>query len=224
MVASIDEFRRQHVYLLHGFGGRPFFLKTIERLLLEEGFQVKNWGYPNVFRRIEQMSRLLRTEVERVKNTEPSAQIHFVTHSLGGIVARHAFSANPPEGIHRLVMLAPPNLGSHLARRTSKLFGRWCPVLRELSDEGGSFVNQVGIPGPLEVGIIAASRDWVVSRRCTHLPAENDYVVVSASHMSLPFKSISASYVLSFLKHGRFQPETRAVFTGRLTRQPPLGR
>lgn len=196
---------REMVFLLHGFAGRPVLLARIARDLVGAGYHVRNWAYPSVFHHAERHSQQLREEIERLSQGKTHSRIHVVGHSLGGIVTRLAFMDGAPEKLGRIVMLAPPNQGSHLARRASKLLGRWCPVLRELSDDEQSFVNRLGHFPPLEIGVIAASRDWVVSRRCTHLPSQIDHTVVSGSHVSVPFKAEASNQVLSFLRYGRFQ-------------------
>jgi hypothetical protein len=60
------------------------------------------------------------------------------------------------------------------------------------------------VPRDLELGIIAAAYDRVVSVRNTHLESETDHVVLPSGHGQLLFRSDVAEQVLSFLRDGRF--------------------
>jgi hypothetical protein len=78
-------------------------------------------------------------------------------------------------------------------------------VLKELSSRADSYVNRLGEPRQLEVGVIAASDDWVVRRRNTHLASERDHIVVRGDHVRLPLLQACAQQTLSFLETGSFE-------------------
>ena len=82
--------------------------------------------------------------------------MHFVTHSLGGILVRGYYAVYPPDNIGRVVMLSPPNRGSELAdavRETWLAEVNPVPAVEELGTDPGSVPNMLG-PAPFELGVI----------------------------------------------------------------------
>lgn len=194
----------ERVYLLHGFAACPVQMLRIARRLQQHGYAIRNWGYPSLRRRIAFLADQLREDIEEVAARQQVARIHFITYSLGSIVLRKLLTGTPPVPCGRIVMIAPPNRGSHVARWASTLLRGLCPVLRELSDAPSSLVNQLNEFQSAEVGIIGGSGDWVVRQRSTHLPHEQDHLVVRGGHLSLPFLKTCADQSVHFLQHGRF--------------------
>ena len=139
-----------------------------------------------------------------LESDERIRRIHFVTHSMGSIVTRAAILADCPQKLGRIVMLGPPNRGSHVARRLSGPLGWLCPPLRQLSDQQDSFVNQLPEYEEWEVGVIAAANDAVVARDATRLRYQRDWILLPGRHGLLPWRGETAEQVLSFLQDGRF--------------------
>lgn len=195
---------REAVYLLHGFAARPVIMRRLGGFLRGHGYAVHNWGYRTLRGRIAGHAEALRDELQTVAESHGYDRVHLVAHSLGSIVARQALCGDAPGLVERVVMLAPPNRGSHVARAGALVMGRVCPVLHELSSRSDSFVNRLGEPRHVEVGVIAASQDWVVRRCHTHLESQRDHVVVRGDHVRLPLLRACAEQTLSFLRTGAF--------------------
>jgi triacylglycerol lipase len=193
----------QAVLLLHGFGANRLMMAPMARHLKRDRFEVKNWGYSSIRHSLARHAQDLRQELLRLAECQHFAQIHLVAHSMGAIVAREALRVALLAPVGRLVMLAPPNAGSRVARRIHRSFGRLLPTLGEISDEPSSFVNRLG-PPQVQVGVIAASEDWVVPLANTHLLGQQDHTVLVSGHTMLPFKRQTAEQVLHFLRCGRF--------------------
>jgi len=192
------------VYLLHGFGGRPVLMSRVASFLRRKNYAVRNWAYRSMRETISDHTHRLRDELERIAANGRYEHIHFVTHSLGGIVVRHLLCESVLSTFRRIVMLAPPNSGSHMARIGSMFLRGLCPVLREISDGTTSFVNRLSTPPLCEIGIIAGSGDWVVSQNSTHLPNERDHIVLCGGHLRLPFLRTCVQQTEHFLRHGTF--------------------
>jgi pimeloyl-ACP methyl ester carboxylesterase len=199
--------QREAVYLLHGFAGRPLWMSRLARHLCGARYTVHNWRYSGVRKTIADHAAALGRQVGRVVDSGSIHRVHFVTHSLGGIIIRQMLAEYQQPHIGRVVMLAPPNTGSHVAHAFSLLLGRLCPILGEMSTKADSYVNRLHVPHQVEIGVIAASRDWVVRRKNTHLPTQKDHIVIRGDHIRLPFLRTAADQTLHFLEHGLFQHE-----------------
>jgi pimeloyl-ACP methyl ester carboxylesterase len=204
--------RRDWVVLLHGLFATSHSMRKLETRIGAAGYKVLNWGYPTWLRSTEQNVRHLLPELARLQNDPAVRSINFVTHSMGGILARCALQAGSDAKVKRLVMLAPPNRGSHLTRISLGPFA-WClPAIAELSELPDSLPNRLevasqAIVSQVEIGVIAASRDMIVPVENTKLSNQRDHCVLGTSHFRLPNHDMAVRYVLRFLQSGRFSSD-----------------
>jgi hypothetical protein len=206
---------REAVYLLHGFAGNRLMMSRLARFLARRNYVVYNWKYSSVRLKIAHHADALRYDVERSARADAVRRIHFVTHSLGSIIVRKAFLDNQPDILGRIVMLAPPNGGSGVARAGAVVIGRLCPVLHELSSQPNSYVNRLAVPNRLEIGVIAASNDWVVRRHNTNITSQRDHIVVRGDHVRLPLLRGAAEQAHHFLRTGAFSHDRNGRRPGR---------
>ena len=172
--------------------------------LQREGYTVANWGYPSIRGSIETKALHLRQRLTDLMQMRGDAALHVVGHSMGGIIARRAFSLNRPARLGRFVMLGPPNRGSHVARAIAPVLGALCPPLRQLSDAPDSYVNCLELPCDIELGVIAAADDLVVPLESTRLPTQKDHIILPGHHGVLPLRKDTAIQVTHFMRHGMF--------------------
>ena len=203
----IQTTQQEMVVLVHGLASHRFAMCPLAWSLRQLGFRVVNWGYRSMLGSIETHAQTFRQQLQRITANHRSGCLHIVTHSMGSIVARRALRDSPPETLGRIVMLGPPNSGSHVARRFSKSLGWVCRTQRELSDDPNSYVNRLGEPEGLEIGIIAAKRDRVVELSSTSLRCQCDHIVLPGHHGVLPWKANTANQVAHFLRNGKFLRE-----------------
>jgi pimeloyl-ACP methyl ester carboxylesterase len=195
-------------------------MRRLEIRLGAAGYRVHNLGYPSTRLGPTALVARLTREIER--RAGEAERLHFVGHSLGGLLARACLAQQRPANLGRLVMLAPPNHGSELA----DLFGRspWFrrvlgPVAPLLGTGAESFPSQ--LPGPdFEVGVIAGTRsvnplgtllipgrsDGTVSLRSARLEGMADFATVPVPHPFIMQSPRVAQLVVAFLRDGRFHP------------------
>lgn len=210
------------VVLLHGLGRSRASMAGMARYLRRAGYPVLNLGYPS---RRHGISDLVRRYLEpavvrcRARHDGP---LHFVTHSLGGILLRYYLESHRlPEG-SRAVMLAPPNQGSVVGERLRALpLAGWLlgPAAGELGTGPDSVPRELG-PARLETGVIAGTRSlepwfgrWIgnagdgkVGTAETRLDGMQDWRTVPATHTFIMNHPATRQATLQFLRSGRFAP------------------
>lgn len=104
------------VVVLHGLGRTQRSMAGLADFLTSEGYATWTCTYPSRRRDIESLASAIATDIRN--DLGASARLVAVTHSLGGLIAR-AMS----DRLHfdAIVMLAPPNAGSALARVLSRM-------------------------------------------------------------------------------------------------------
>ncbi|MFT5303359.1 MAG: triacylglycerol lipase [Mariniblastus sp.] len=204
------------VILIHGLGGSRIDMWPIARRLKRLGYNVRCWSYRSLGNRVETHAQRLGTDLSELDHQISNGQFHLVTHSMGGIIARTMFAQWEFENLGRMVMLAPPNQGSHTARKLAPFIGWLTPSLEQLSDSSDSFVNQ--LPNTLmqrgiEFGIVESTKDRVIVQGGVHLEGFQDYARVAGHHGVLTWYADTIRYVVDFLSQGEFSPRHQHLLT-----------
>jgi len=208
------------VILLHGLARTDRSMARMADALRDEGYQVVNVDYPSRQATVEQLAESVISEALSDPALSDVSRIHFVTHSLGGILVRAYLKEHVVFGLGRVVMLGPPNQGSELVDRLGDLalFERINgPAGRQLGTDPESLPNRLG-PAVFEVGVIAGDRsiNWInsllipgaddgkVSVDRTRLDGMKDHIVIHATHPFLMRNRDAIRQTLAFLRDGRF--------------------
>ncbi|MEO7413231.1 MAG: alpha/beta fold hydrolase [Opitutaceae bacterium] len=212
------------VVLLHGIGLRAWTLWRLESHLRHEGYRVLNLTYPSRRLPIQQLGRDWLPDQLRRHGVSETTRLHFVTHSMGGIVVRLWLRERGiPANLGNVVMLGPPNHGSTAAdRMKTNSFLRWYmgPNLRDLGTSPDSVPLSLGPwPAPAsKLGVIAGDRtinplfsswlkeanDGAVTVRSARLEGMSEFIVLHHSHTILAWRADTLEAVKTFLRSGRF--------------------
>jgi pimeloyl-ACP methyl ester carboxylesterase len=208
------------VVLLHGLCRSSSSMVKLQAALSAAGFVVDNVDYPSRSATIEKLSEDVIGLALRNPKLASCGKIHFVTHSLGGILVRSYFSRHADRRLGRVVMLGPPNQGSEVADRLKqwkayqKLNG---PVGDQLGTDPASVPRRLG-PVEFELGVIAGDRsiNWInslmiagsddgkVSVQNTMVEGMKEHLVVHATHPFLMKNRQVIDATLRFLSLGTF--------------------
>lgn len=208
------------VVVIHGLGRTPASMAILSTRLEREGFRVVRFGYPSTSEPMEMLVELLKAEVVRCCGAE-SETVHFVTHSMGGVLLRaYLAQQDQPHG-GRVVMLSPPNRGSEIVdafTRSSLLLSFLGPAGSRLGTDAEGISSQLP-PIRFSLGVITGDRslnplgswlipgpdDGKVGVDRAKLDGAADFVVLPATHTFIMNRSDVAEEVAYFLRRGRFR-------------------
>jgi pimeloyl-ACP methyl ester carboxylesterase len=209
------------VVLLHGLARTSLSMERMKWFLEESGYQVANIDYPSRDFEIDKLAPLaVEDGLARCAEKGNIERIHFVTHSLGGILVRYYFAGHQLGSLGRVVMLAPPNQGSIAVDELKDWPGfEWLngPAGYQLGKGENSVPLQLGPPkfefaviagdesiDPVTSAVLEDPDDGRVSVSDTYLEGMKDFRLVGASHAFIMQKSDVLELVRSFLETGQF--------------------
>lgn len=210
------------VVLAHGLGRTTASMAILASRLEEAGFRVVRFGYPSRTEPIEALVDRLGDAVERCCGDDPG-RVHFVTHSMGGVLVRSYLSERPGPHAGRVVMLSPPNQGSEIvdAFADSAVLGSFLgPAGSRLGTTPDGIASQLG-PIRFSLGIITGNRslspigswlipgpdDGKVGVDRANVEGSSAFLVLPATHTFIMNRRDVADEVVHFLRHGRFRRE-----------------
>ncbi len=214
---------KDHVILVHGLARSSASMNRLQRGLAKAGFVPHAWSYPSRRRRLQGHVDAFREWLEAGAFDGP---VHFVGHSLGGLIIRGAMASNPPVTLGRIVMIATPNQGAGAVTRNADsplsrlIFGLPLQDLTENSEN----LKKLGVPDT-EIGLIAGNKrfhpfnpvsyanwfhyaglqhDGTVELANTRLKGATDSITVGAHHTFICDHPAVIEQTIAFLTNGRF--------------------
>jgi pimeloyl-ACP methyl ester carboxylesterase len=208
------------VVLLHGIAGTSLLLRRLEQTLRRAGFATLNLDYESRKKPLEELAADIHPAITRFA-ADLAGSIHFVAHSLGGLLARVYVASYRPARLGRVVLLGTPNRGSEVADLLKEFwvyrafYGPAGQQLATTPDATLSALPQLDY----EVGIISACRsiapissrfllpqpnDGRVSVQSCMIDGMADHITIRTWHTGLLLNSDAIRQTITFLREGRF--------------------
>ena len=218
--ARSTDLRWPGVVLLHGIARTSRSLTKFATALQASGFATLNLDYASRKKPLATLAADIHPDITEFANTI-GGPLHFVGHSMGGLLTRVYVARYRPTTLGRVVMLGTPNGGSEVADLLKDLslyrafYGPAGQQLTTVQD-----VDLTSLPPPdYAVGIIAGIRsidpiasrfilprpnDGRVSVQSAQLANMTDHTTVTASHTGLVRHRVAIAQTIAFLRDGRF--------------------
>ena len=210
------------VVLLHGLARISNAMGELEIKLQQAGFKVANVNYPSRRFGVEALAADAVGRGLTQCKAMSTATVHFVTHSLGGILLRVYLKERDLDELGHVVMLGPPNQGSELVDALGSVPGfSWFfgPVSQELGTAPGSIVPELG-PANFDLGIIAGNcnifplfnwlrpgpSDGIITVESTKLDGMKQHLVLPVTHTFMMRNNTVIDHTIHYLKTGSFIP------------------
>ena len=215
------------VVLLHGLNRSWRAMRPMAEALQTAGFTTANVDYPSQSGSVEDIAPIVVGMGLDECRAAGALRVHFVTHSLGGILLRYQNEQSPIEDLGRVVMLGPPNQGSEIIDRT-----RDWPGFEMFTGDAGAQLgtNTESMPsrlGPVnfELGVIDGTGtinvfssamlpdpdDGKVSVASTRVEGMDDFLIVGNSHRYITRSDVVIRNTREFLQSGTFLAEDKAL-------------
>ncbi len=213
--------KREIVVLLHGLGRSAGSMSEIASALEKKGCHTLNIDYPSTDYPVEKLVEMVKKKIAPFIAPE-SPKLHFVTHSMGGILVRTLLKDTEIPNLGRVVMLSPPNHGSEVVdhlKEWEPFVWMNGPAALQLGTGPDSLPNRLG-PVDFDLGIITGTdlffpdlifsewfegeHDGKVSVESAKVAGMNDFLVVPASHTFIMRDDEVIRQVLYYLKYGAF--------------------
>jgi pimeloyl-ACP methyl ester carboxylesterase len=208
------------VVLLHGIARSARSLRRMEAVLDAAGFATLNLDYQSRSKSLEALVADIFPAISDFA-AHVEGPVHFVAHSMGGLLARAFLAKYPLPRPGSVILLGPPNNGSEIADRICHLalyrafFG---PAGQQLTTTPDAATKALlGAPN-YPLGVIAGSRsiypiasrllpspnDGRVSVASTRLDRMTDHIVIPTAHPLLVRDARAIAQTVAFLRDGRF--------------------
>jgi pimeloyl-ACP methyl ester carboxylesterase len=215
------------VILLHGIIRNHFDMMLLEKRMKKEGYACINIKYPSTKHSIEDLAEQINGQLQQNENYTSAHKVHFVAHSMGGLITRHILVKHRPANLGSVVMLGTPNKGSEMADYLDKhkylaspfhrIFGPSGSQLRtthtHFEDETIDFplgiIASDASLNPIGKQVFGAPNDTLVSIESTKLEGMSDHIIIPCPHALMMFDPRIIHQVAAFLKDGKFDHQEK---------------
>jgi pimeloyl-ACP methyl ester carboxylesterase len=212
---------RDGVVLLHGIAGTSLLLRRLEKTLRRAGFATLNLDYESRKKPLHELAADIHRPIAGFAAKNPGP-IHFVAHSMGGLLARVYVANHRPARLGRVVLLGTPNKGSEVADLLQEFwlyrafYGPAGQQIVTTPDATLSALPQLDY----DVGVISACRsiapissrfvlprpnDGRVSVQSCMIDGMADHVTIPTWHTGLLLNANAIRQTIAFLRDGHFE-------------------
>ena len=206
------------VVLVHGLWFRAWAMHMLAKRLKRADFLTAGFSYPSRRFSLPELASQLRAFIG-----QPATRtVHFVGHSMGGLVVLAMLNEFDDLPAGRVVLLGSPVQGSSVARRAAgypgggSLFGRSGPTLQQgysrlpANREVGLIIGDKGVGLGRITGGFDGPSDGTVAHSESYLPGAHGKVILPTTHTGLVWSKRVSRQTIEFLNSGNFLPDDTA--------------
>ncbi len=211
-----DYSAEETVVLVHGLWLGSWVMGLMGKRLRRCGFQSAFFSYPSMSSSLSENASLLARFTAGII----SSRLHFIGHSLGGLLILQMLDEFPQPRLGRIILAGSPYTACSVGRKLSRrgpgryILGRSMLQWLDRLDEAAATRNP-----PYELGVIAGCRSVGAGRLITRLPGPNDGVVtveetrvpnardeivLNVGHSEMLVSTELVRQACTFLRHGHF--------------------
>jgi triacylglycerol lipase len=214
------------VVILHGVAISSRFTARLAKLVAAAGYVVHNLDYPSKSVPLPELGPSWLAAKLGELGVARAPRLHFVTHSMGGLIVRGFLAAHRPTNLGRVVTIVPPHHGSAVSDKLRRLPIIWRIIGRNLGALGtgpDAYWRTLPQRADFELGVIAGSsalnplgwfllerpHDGTVAERSTRLEGMADHILLRSNHTLILFRRRTADQAIAFLRTGGFAAKSQ---------------
>ena len=213
---------KEVVVLLHGLGRNVTSMWLLASRLEDAGYYVHRVGYSSLDQKPDDILKDISLQINQCCQKH-NQSVHFVGHSLGGLMVRAYLQNNKIDRLGKVVLLGTPNKGSEMADYFSNscLIDLVGPTAKALGTDNNGFAQSLKLPY-YPVGIIAGEMncnlnnpvipgkdDGLVSIEATKVDGVTDFIIIKTGHSMMRYNSEVAEQTIEFIKYGQFKEQKK---------------
>jgi len=205
---------QEAVVIVHGLWVHGLVMELMRRRVARGGYRALTYSYPSMRLTLAENAERLERYCRRLA----APRVHFVGHSLGGLVVLRMLERASGLTLGRVVLTGTPYGGSFAGRRLARIPGGRAALGRSMQH----WLNPMHLPPATarEIGVIAGSvplgigrvvapdlpapSDGVISVEETRVPGMRDHIVLDVNHSGMLISRAVAHQICVFLRDGMF--------------------
>jgi alpha-beta hydrolase superfamily lysophospholipase len=209
--------QKEIIVLVHGFFRTRRDMAFLARYFQKNGYATFRPTLPAIFSSLDQCTAQFEKKLQQLPRD--CDRIHFVGHSMGGLIIRQFLGRNMVANLGRCVLIGTPNNGTDLAVIAEKYFRFSLKIFKPIQ----SFLPEkliIALPRnnpPPEIGVIAGKSNNILLGRFFkkesdgRVPVESvrfdglkEFVTVPYNHLQIHHREKVAALVMKFIRTGCF--------------------